>query len=75
MSYPWYIKKVTEKDLEIIKEAVERGVKVYVCYGIMPRRDEKGKYYRDDLRTLDRTRKCIKEWKKQLIDSSRSEKT
>lgn len=74
MSYPWYIKKVTEKDLEIIKEAVERGVKVYVCYGIMPRRDEKGKYYRDDLRTLDRTRKCIKEWKKQLIDSSRSEK-
>lgn len=74
MSYPWYIKKVTEKDLEIIKEAVERGVKVYVCYGIMPKRDEKGKYYRDDLRTLDRTRKCIKEWKKQLIDSSRSEK-
>ena len=66
MSYPWYKEKVTKDDIDSLKTAAENGVRIYVCYGIMPRQGKDGKFYQKDIDSTKDTYKCIKWWENYL---------
>ncbi|WP_278962152.1 dynamin family protein [Mitsuokella multacida] len=66
MSYPWYKEKVTKDDIKSLEIAAENGVKIYVCYGIMPQAGSNGKFYKNDLDRTKNTYECIEKWKSSL---------
>ena len=61
MSYPWYSKKHVLNDLPLIKNAIKRGVKFVICYGIGSLDSDKG---------LHKTKEAIEIMKKELPSTS-----
>lgn len=63
MSYPWYKENVISKDLESLETSIRNGVKIYVCYGIMPRKGSNRRFYQSDIDSTINTYTCIQHWK------------
>lgn len=72
MSYPWYKENVTREDVKLLETAVRNGVKIYVCYGIMPRKRTDSGFYPKDVDSTKATYKCIENWKYLLNNISKT---
>ncbi len=56
LSFPWYNLECVENDWPMLKKAQQRGVKIYIYYGMKPR---SGRYEKEDIKRACRTNEAI----------------
>lgn len=68
ISFGWYTYYFISEDLPLIKQAVERGVKLYFYYGIEPQKLKNGKYDPNSMKRWHKTLQVMNRLKEEFSE-------